>query len=655
MNKQILYIILFALLSLNTICAQQKTVIFWDVSWSMEQRVIDKEFEFLDQYYQQNENSETTLVLFNYKVLEEIIYNIENGDWTALKEKLNNLNYDGATSFYPLLAYTGFNDALLFTDSFQNIHQAKPYTAANQFYIINANADTNDEASKLLAAINEGKYVQLYHEKEITKPIEKPKTNAISDTLVNQLDEVILEGEGKKEKPTVNKKDAIGYAKQSIEGNQIDPSHTNIATAVQGKFSGIKIDGGSSVGVQKTDLSKFYTRGGKFSILQNNYGLIVLDGVPLARSSSVSGRVASTDFINPADIADITVLKGLAATNRYGSEGSNGVILITTKSASAYASGKPKNSALLTNNNYDGKVKVNKNVKLASYVKKLKKNKKVIDAYNEYLVQRNQYKDNVQYFIDVYDFFKTTNPNVAHQILSNIIENPNTSLSEFKRLLFVLSESDNKNMYHEVAKKMLNLYPKRIESYYDVAMAKIAIGEYQAALSLLETAYKKLTESELKTTSFEKVVRDEIKNLLHLHKSKLDYSKLDKSVTVNTPYDARLVFDWTSAQAEFEIQFVNPQNKFFTWKHTSVEDFENIENEIALGYHKNQFEINGNGTGKWQINVKYIGNGTETKDNNVYLKCRVQYNFGKINQTEKTYFIKLTKEGQEEQFFTMNI
>jgi len=230
------------------------------------------------------------------------------------------------------------------------------------------------------------------------------------------------------------------------------------------------------------------------------------------------------------------------------------------------------------------------------------------------------------------------------------LKKPDTSLSDLKTLLFILSESDHKKMYYEVSKKMLALYPNRIESYFDNALAALEIGEYQSALQLLDNAYHKSTAS---TTSFSKIIRDEIRNVINNYKSKLDYDNVDKSLTVNTMYDARLLFDWSSENAEFEIQFVNPQNKFFKWKHTNNDDFENFENEIKLGYTKNQFEIDGNAIGKWQINVKYIGNGSSDKNSSVYLKCSVQYNFGKPNQTEKIHLIKLYKEGQEEQFFTL--
>ncbi len=650
MKKVIFLIVICCFSFLSTLNAQKKVVIFWDASWSMEQKDFDQEFEYLNKYFNESPNNKTTLVIFNYTILDEIIFDVEDGNWAELKEKLKNITYDGATSFSPLLHYSGFDDALLFTDSFQNINRTKSTNIADVLYVINNNQNADQDESKLLADINTGKYIKLNtnSEQDTVSALSNKKDSVPPfNSIPNRLDEVEVKGKAKKEYITESNsknKDAIGYAVQSIDGNQIDLSHGSVGSAIKGKFSGIKIDG---------SISQFYTRGGRFSILNNNYGLVVLDGVPQARSSSVTGRVASIPWIHPADIADITVLKGLAATNRYGSEGANGVILITRKSTTFNTKKPIKNTALLTNNEYDGKVKIKKGVKLTSYLKELKKNSGVDDAYKKYLNQRNAYKEDLQYFIDVYNFFKDANPDLAHQILSNILEKKEIDISELKSLLFILSQSNNSAMFYDVSKKLLELYPNRIESYYDLAMATIEIGEHQKALTLLNRTYSKLIDEHLDFTPFAKMVKDEIRNLIY--KNKLDITKLDNSVKKNVVYDARLVFDWTHENAEFEIQFVNPQNKFFKWKHSITEENETFENEIEQGYNKNQFEIDGNGKGKWLINVKYLGNGSFEKKNSVFLKCKVQYNFGKANQKEEIHLIKLSNKGQEEQFFTMTI
>ena len=77
----------------------------------------------------------------------------------------------------------------------------------------------------------------------------------------------------------------------------------------------------------------------------NNQPLYVVDGVPITNEQNRSGDDLNdqVDFgsginaLNPDDTADMTVLKGAAATALYGSRAANGVVMITTKKRTEYA------------------------------------------------------------------------------------------------------------------------------------------------------------------------------------------------------------------------------------------------------------------------------------------------------------------------------
>jgi TonB-dependent starch-binding outer membrane protein SusC len=63
--------------------------------------------------------------------------------------------------------------------------------------------------------------------------------------------------------------------------------------------------------------------------------LFVIDGIPLPIGGGLSGGRNPLNFLNPNDIASVTVLKDAQATAIYGSRGANGVVLVTTKNGSA--------------------------------------------------------------------------------------------------------------------------------------------------------------------------------------------------------------------------------------------------------------------------------------------------------------------------------
>ncbi|WP_315815294.1 TonB-dependent receptor plug domain-containing protein [Paraflavitalea speifideaquila] len=107
----------------------------------------------------------------------------------------------------------------------------------------------------------------------------------------------------------------------------------NPLLALQGRVPGIEITqltgmpgGGVSVRIQ-----------GRNSIASGLEPFIVIDGVPFPSVLEYSARElmlqegSPLNYINPADIESITVLKDADATAIYGSRAANGAILITTK------------------------------------------------------------------------------------------------------------------------------------------------------------------------------------------------------------------------------------------------------------------------------------------------------------------------------------
>ncbi len=144
---------------------------------------------------------------------------------------------------------------------------------------------------------------------------------------------------------------AVGAATQSVRGSEIAESgRENFINSLQGRVSGVQItNSGGTPGSSSSVLIR-----GATSISGNNQPLYVIDGIPMSNSTfNPDGGLAmksglsptvydrNLDFsnrgsdINSEDIESITVLKGAAAAALYGSDASNGAIIITTKKGKA--------------------------------------------------------------------------------------------------------------------------------------------------------------------------------------------------------------------------------------------------------------------------------------------------------------------------------
>jgi TonB-linked SusC/RagA family outer membrane protein len=153
----------------------------------------------------------------------------------------------------------------------------------------------------------------------------------ISISLVEDavaLEEVVAVGYG-----TVKKRDVIGSV-ASVSGEDLKQvSSTSFTAALQGRATGVNIretsgTPGAPISVQVRGVN---------SINTGTDPLWIIDGMPVYAGGGL-GRTAGTvaqnpmSTINPNDIQSVEVLKDAAATAIYGSRGSNGVIIVTTKS-----------------------------------------------------------------------------------------------------------------------------------------------------------------------------------------------------------------------------------------------------------------------------------------------------------------------------------
>lgn len=147
--------------------------------------------------------------------------------------------------------------------------------------------------------------------------------NITLDSNDRQLGEVVVVGYGTARKSDLTGSVATVSAKDFNKGSISSPEQL-----INGKVSGVQIMSNSG---SATSGSTIRVRGGA-SLNASNDPLIVVDGVPL-ELGGISGADNFLSMINPQDIESMTVLKDAASTAIYGSEGANGVVVVTTKQA----------------------------------------------------------------------------------------------------------------------------------------------------------------------------------------------------------------------------------------------------------------------------------------------------------------------------------
>ncbi|MCH7525650.1 MAG: hypothetical protein IIC74_11830, partial [Bacteroidetes bacterium] len=115
--------------------------------------------------------------------------------------------------------------------------------------------------------------------------------------------------------------------------------------------------------------------------------------------------------------------------------------------------------------------------------------------------------------------------------------------------------------------------------------------------------------------------------------------------------DVRLVFEWNTSEAEFDLEFVGPDLRVYVFEHSLANNQELITDEKQKGYSSKEFFIDDIGVGEWLVNITYFGN---KKPEPTYFKVTQYFNWGKPNQTKKITVYKFQDEREKMQLLKLN-
>lgn len=199
-----------------------------------------------------------------------------------------------------------------------------------------ANGTTTNERGEFTLTVSDANAV-LQISSVGYKTIELPLNGRVSVDIVleasaKELQDVVVTALG-----ITRQKKSLTYATQTLKGSELsDSREPNLTSAMNGKVANLVI---SKTNSGPGSSNRIIFRGNR-SIANTNQPLIVVDGVRIDNNTKATADVAlfggrdngdGISNINPDDVESMTVLTGASAAALYGSDASNGAIIITTK------------------------------------------------------------------------------------------------------------------------------------------------------------------------------------------------------------------------------------------------------------------------------------------------------------------------------------
>nr|WP_297787892.1 hypothetical protein [uncultured Allomuricauda sp.] len=384
--------------------------------------------------------------------------------------------------------------------------------------------------------------------------------------------------------------------------------------------------------------------------------------MPTGANFDVDGQLLTEVYCSWlwGNVKRMAFIPSLSAMAKYGEFGRGGIVVINTISGSftpTEQDGGIYDHAKLRNNVYKQNALNNEVVveNAPQYLKEIKSSKSKNEAFEVYQKNAQKYRSSYHFALENYRYFfnEWNDESTADKILEeNALAFKNNPVA-LKSLAYVYEAQGRYKKAHDTYKQIYILRPDYAQSFIDMAKSYRNLGEAKSATSLF-ARHAYLQEEGLlpkDTVDLSRIMKREVYNLFALDNGSLQI-KSRKWTTRNQEYSTRLVFEWNDSEAEFDLQFVNPGNQYFNWKHTLAEMPERIRSEKELGYSMADFLMDDELPGTWKVNARYHGNKQLTPS---YIKVTVYHNYGSKLQSKDVKVFRLGIKGVNQHLFDFNI
>lgn len=477
---------------------------------------------------------------------------------------------------------------------------------------------------------------------------------------VEQLDEVVVEQKISKQKrlamnyitdsSVVNTSfgyispATVAYHLQVIDGSEFTPG-SDILNAIASRRSGIRVGTISNPDTGTSNRALFIR--GMGSLSYRTPALFEIDGNIFSDAPT---------WLDVSMVIRVGIIPGIQAVWRYGHIASGGVVIINTKNGvhglREENSSQLYDKARLRDNFVTGKIVSLEEAKneVPSYLLAIQNAISLTEALNNFDEFEKSYSNVPYFYLDCYALmYEMYGVDEADKIVEENFNQFRNNAVWLKSLAYTYESQGRFEKAHALYKEVYALRPEYAQSFIDMANSYRNLGFKESATSIYARHSYLLDKGLLSKDTLElsEILQREMDNLFTLESG-------SKQIRVRNgdgidAYTTRLVFEWNDSEAEFNLQFVNPNNQYFNWKHTMEDMPDRIRSEKEQGYSMADFLLDDALPGIWKVNATYHGNKQFTPS---YLKATVYKNYGSKLQTKE---IKVFRLGLEANQFLFSI
>lgn len=358
----------------------------------------------------------------------------------------------------------------------------------------------------------------------------------------------------------------------------------------------------------------------------------------------IDGKLVSkSDFETLAldQVASMNVIKGENATGLYGSQASDGVIVIMTKNALDDELILPDS----VSSNFEQDLVIDDWLPDEPYLDSLMKTEPH-DRYKLYLKLKEKYSTMPSFYLSVGSYFiNSGQQKFGVRILSNLAE---LDLENYELLKMLAHKYRQLGAYESsiyLFEKIAKIREGEPHSLRDLAITYQSNGQYQQALDLFhEIIQTDWRDDEERFPLFKSTVLGEMNNLITLHRKDLELGEIPKELIKPMPVDIRVVLDWNTLETDLDLWIIEPNGERSFYNNELTMNGGRLVEDYMDGYGPEEYLLKNAVSGEYLIEVDYFDERVQKIAGPTTLQVTIYTNYGRKNQQQKSMTLQLKEE-----------
>jgi len=661
-----------------------KIAIIWDNSFSGSKRNHQKELDFLNAYFLENKDVAVSFVLLNNILEKTEEFTVSGGNWSALKNRIADLKYDGGTDFGALKEISGIEEYLLFSDGISNFGDLtlkfkKPVNSI----VSTPTSDFN--LLKLLASQSGGNFINL---NELDTPSALKTYNKQPVIFLGFKESADIQELFPNVGTVVNEPvNIFGISSPNLG------KLTALFSVGNKKFE-VPVDFNTAVKVDNWPIVQFWAQrkindlelnstqnrdeirnlSEQFGVVSKNTSLIVLDDVddyvrygikPPQELLSEYNKIVSRNKKEILEKRKTLLSKSFDITRELVTWWNSEFKPVEkkqypkiSKQSLAESANKDQleDNAVYSNEEMARSTKSTGKITLVDvesnqeYMKDFQTLQSAELIYQKYLENRAKYENQVTYYFDVSKLlFKKGDKVLSLKVLSTLAELDLENEELYKTIYYLLKQRGNYEKELWITQKILEWRPFDSQSHRDYALALIDNKKPQEALNVYKSMlYQEYTdEISVRDNGIEEILIMEINNILSQNKN-VDASKVDDRLKANLPVDIRIVINWNKDNTDIDLWVTDPRGEDCSYSHKSTEIGGRLSNDFTQGFGPEQFLLKKAIKGKYKIKTNFFGERQNILSGPTTVMAEVYLYYSDGRQERKIAVFQSQKENKRE-------